>query len=156
MLKRTFEGWTEENVIILRELIKDGASATEAGIRLGCSRNAAMGKACRLGLVFSSEVRGRPVTRGHAQPKASKKQQKPKPEKVAIREIIAVEVAPEPKYLRLVQLTDRTCKWPVGDPMEESFGFCGNEASFEVSYCPFHSRLAYQPRQSSQNAARRA
>ena len=37
-------------------------------------------------------------------------------------------VVPMSRRLALTELTDRTCKWPIGDPLKEDFHFCGNES----------------------------
>lgn len=66
---------------------------------------------------------------------------------------------PEPKPLRLVDsardgritilhLSDKTCKWPIGDPMKEDFCFCGHGPRDGSPYCEYHARMAYQPPQS--------
>jgi hypothetical protein len=49
--------WTDQNVAVLQRMVRDGSSATQAADRLGCSRNAAVGKASRLGTPFHSEIR---------------------------------------------------------------------------------------------------
>lgn len=54
-------------------------------------------------------------------------------------------VVPVPRKLKLVQLTERTCKWPIGDPMHDDFHFCGHEAEEGRPYCEYHSGLAFQP-----------
>ncbi|OLP58392.1 GcrA cell cycle regulator [Xaviernesmea oryzae] len=54
-------------------------------------------------------------------------------------------VVPMTRKLALTQLTDRTCKWPVGDPMKDDFHFCGNDCNENSPYCTYHARLAYQP-----------
>ena len=65
---------------------------------------------------------------------------------------------PEPKPLRLVDkakdgritilhLTEKTCKWPIGDPGHEDFCFCGHNPREGAPYCEYHARLAYQPMQ---------
>lgn len=54
-------------------------------------------------------------------------------------------VAPESKRLMLVELSENTCKWPIGDPMSAEFNFCGNDAGSSGPYCQFHAKLAYQP-----------
>ncbi|MGB3500461.1 MAG: GcrA family cell cycle regulator [Mesorhizobium sp.] len=54
-------------------------------------------------------------------------------------------VVPISRRLQLVELTERTCKWPNGDPLAEDFSFCGTEAGESGPYCQYHSRLAYQP-----------
>ncbi|RWO23332.1 GcrA family cell cycle regulator [Mesorhizobium sp.] len=47
--------------------------------------------------------------------------------------------------LKLVELTEHTCKWPVGDPQAADFGFCGNGAAETGPYCKYHARIAYTP-----------
>ncbi len=55
------------------------------------------------------------------------------------------EVVPISRNLTLVQLSDRTCKWPLGDPLSDEFRFCGNHAPDASPYCQYHARIAFQP-----------
>lgn len=52
-------------------------------------------------------------------------------------------VVPMSRRLELTQLTERTCKWPIGDPLTPDFYFCGRESEEGHPYCEFHSRRAY-------------
>ncbi len=54
-------------------------------------------------------------------------------------------VVPISRRLALTELTERTCKWPIGDPLSEDFHFCGNDAGDSGPYCSYHSRMAFQP-----------
>lgn len=54
-------------------------------------------------------------------------------------------VVPMSRKLELTQLTERTCKWPIGDPLNDDFHFCGCESPDNSPYCTYHQRLAYQP-----------
>ena len=54
-------------------------------------------------------------------------------------------VVPMSRRLELTELTERTCKWPIGDPLNDDFHFCGNESPDNSPYCTYHQRLAYQP-----------
>jgi len=54
-------------------------------------------------------------------------------------------VVPIFKRVPLIRLTERTCKWPIGDPLKEDFCFCGNDSPDSSPYCGFHQKLAYQP-----------
>ena len=54
-------------------------------------------------------------------------------------------VVPISRRLELTELTERTCKWPIGDPLAEDFHFCGNDSGDSGPYCAYHSRLAFQP-----------
>ena len=40
--------------------------------------------------------------------------------------------------LDLMDLNDRTCHWPVGDPLREDFFFCGRTIGSGQVYCRFH------------------
>ena len=52
-------------------------------------------------------------------------------------------VVPMSRKLELTQLTERTCKWPIGDPLTPDFYFCGQHSDEGKPYCDFHSRRAY-------------
>ena len=47
--------------------------------------------------------------------------------------------------LSLMELTGKTCKWPVGDPATEDFWFCGHPSVPGKPYCAPHNALASQP-----------
>lgn len=49
------------------------------------------------------------------------------------------------KKLSLMELTERTCKWPIGDPSTEEFWFCGHTAEQGKPYCETHIEIAFQP-----------
>lgn len=55
------------------------------------------------------------------------------------------EVAKRARKLNLMQLTERTCKWPVGDPATDDFWFCGLPAVPGKPYCETHVAVAFQP-----------
>lgn len=45
--------------------------------------------------------------------------------------------------VQLVDLKNNMCRWPIGDPHDEDFHFCGCQKT-RGSYCEHHARLAYQ------------
>ena len=49
------------------------------------------------------------------------------------------------KKISLMDLTEKTCKWPIGDPATEAFWFCGHEAEPGKPYCKTHISIAFQP-----------
>jgi GcrA cell cycle regulator len=55
------------------------------------------------------------------------------------------EIAKKAKRLTLMQLTERTCKWPVGDPATDDFWFCGLQTVPGKPYCETHVAVAFQP-----------
>ena len=50
---------------------------------------------------------------------------------------------PVEERISLLQLTEKTCKWPIGDPLTPDFYFCGQHSNEGKPYCEFHSRRAY-------------
>ena len=49
------------------------------------------------------------------------------------------------KLQPLFELQQWHCRWPIGDPSSESFGFCGSRPIEGLPYCATHARLAYRP-----------
>ena len=55
------------------------------------------------------------------------------------------EVEKKAKKISLMELTERTCKWPVGDPATPDFWFCGLPVQSGKPYCEAHVGVAFQP-----------
>ncbi len=55
------------------------------------------------------------------------------------------EVEKRAMKLTLMELTERTCKWPVGDPATDDFWFCGLPSVAGKPYCEAHVGVAFQP-----------
>jgi GcrA cell cycle regulator len=160
--------WTDERVELLRKLWSEGLSASQIAAQLGSvTRNAVIGKVHRLKL----SSRGRTTA---AAPRQKKTSQGAAGSKVASRSATVTRsmttsigatalqaqfdvepvvryrpaenvVVPISRRLQLVQLSERTCKWPNGDPLTEEFSFCGNDSAETGPYCTYHSRIAFQP-----------
>ncbi|MEQ8297728.1 MAG: GcrA family cell cycle regulator [Nitratireductor sp.] len=161
--------WTDERVELLKKLWAEGLSASQIAAQLGgVSRNAVIGKVHRLKLSSRGRASAAPNrTKKTARPGAAGK---PAPRSsgarvlpqtmgaTALSTALDADAAPRPmprpvenvvvpisRRLSLADLTERTCKWPNGDPLHEDFHFCGNETAESGPYCTYHSRLAFQP-----------
>ncbi len=64
------------------------------------------------------------------------------------------EVEKKAKRIGLMDLTERTCKWPVGDPATEDFWFCGLSVQPGKPYCEAHVGVAFQPMSSRRDRRR--
>ncbi len=64
------------------------------------------------------------------------------------------EVEKGAKKLNLMELTERTCKWPIGDPATEDFWFCGLPVQQGKPYCEAHVGVAFQPMSSRRDRKR--
>lgn len=177
--------WTDERVERLKKLWAEGLSASQIAAQLGgVSRNAVIGKVHRLNLPGRAKAGGtstatrapkRPAT---AAPRAANsfnasrisatrtvaRQQgsallKEDMDIDAIEEVryrpAANVIVPISRRLGLTELTERTCKWPVGDPLTDDFHFCGCESPDNSPYCTYHQRMAYQPVNERRKAANR-
>lgn len=129
--------WTDERVELLTKLWGEGKTAAEIAKELGgVTRNAVIGKAHRLKL--SNRV--------------SPIQQNKKPAPVNVQPSAAaperkIQKTPSQDNRQGVPLTDlkaNQCRWPLGDPQDESFGFCGCSALPGLPYCLEHAQIAYQ------------
>ncbi len=123
--------WTDERVALLKQLWGEGKTAAEIAKELGegVTRNAVIGKAHRLKLSH----RASPIQQNdNVKPAEPKKKLKPVP------------VVKASKGVKLADLKERMCRWPVGDPQNADFHFCGGQAVSGMPYCEEHARAAYQ------------
>lgn len=155
----TVMGWTEDRVEQLKKLWESGLSASQIAAELGnITRNAVIGKVHRLGLS------GRAKSPSSAAPRQRKARPAPQMMRIsrpmsrgntALAHAFDVEAEPDPvafdnvvpmsQRLSLLELTEATCHWPVGDPGSAEFFFCGGKSLTGLPYCAHHSRVAYQP-----------
>ena len=70
----------------------------------------------------------------------------------ALAKVNAVEKTA--KKLKLMELTERTCKWPIGDPATPKFWFCGLPVQQGKPYCEAHVSVAFQPMSSRRDRRR--
>lgn len=160
--------WNDERVELLKKLWSDGLSASQIAGRLGgVTRNAVIGKVHRLGLsgrattsrMKSHRPRTRPQPNAIAQP--NKRLAKPRfaaTGNPALRSLYLGDSEPytppaeeleiplkERKYIQT--LTESCCRWPIGDPQQPDFHFCGRKKVPGLPYCEAHARRAFQPPQ---------
>lgn len=146
--------WSDADVIRLKYLWQTGQTASQIAADLKCTRNAVIGKANRLNLEPRKPVgkRASPKRRPWAERKhwpssrykpGRKRSSKPKAES----QPLPVElVCPDAKMLSIMELSDHTCKWPIGDPKEPGFGFCGADKEADgTPYCAFHNDMGTRP-----------
>lgn len=151
--------WNEEKVEELKRLVAErhsyGAIAKIMGG--GLTRNAVLGKALRMklngteGRTRSHGIRAtaeRPVQGKHTARRARNSVPAPKVVAQADAEghrVLSSDIWSAPagsQLIPLVQLTEHTCKWPIGDPLQPGFGFCGQHSADGSPYCPHHRRIA--------------
>jgi GcrA cell cycle regulator len=146
--------WTDERVELLKKLWADGLSASQIAAELGgVTRNAVIGKVHRLGL----SGRAKSPSSSSPRPRKARSSGTLRVSRPSMRGNTALaydyDVEPESELIEipieqrktLLQLTEKTCRWPIGDPGSAEFYFCGGDTVNEIPYCAYHSRVAYQP-----------
>ena len=78
--------------------------------------------------------------------KKNKKTQKTVSRKSRFKSILLDKNFEPEKPTSLEELTDTTCRWPIGHPDEDSFYFCGRKPVEDFSYCKLHVLYAFQPK----------
>lgn len=167
-------GWTKEREELAARLWSEGSSGSEIADQLGegLTRSAVIGKMSRMGIKSGAtmsmdakaEKRAAAIRARREAAEATRK---------AGEEALALELArmappspPEPihallepivaplaatgqgRRVTVLDLTARTCRWPMGDPWSDDFTFCG-AAGADMNcapprpYCDCHAQLAY-------------
>jgi GcrA cell cycle regulator len=154
--------WTEDRVEVLKKLWAEGHSASQIAKELGgVTRNAVIGKVHRLGL-SGRATPSRPVKRPPrlARPKPRVQPDgsviTPKPQRVVAepdlkqveKTAMLTTLPPQPladgEAATILTLRDSMCKWPIGDPADPKFAFCGRKSTCGP-YCAEHAKVAFQP-----------
>ena len=170
--------WSDERVELLKRMWGEGASASQIAKELGgVTRNAVIGKVHRLGLsnrtsgaapAAEAPLADEPAPEPAAAPVPAAEPVRPnippanqplppQPSNDGISpEAIATvrETEKNARKLDLMELTERTCKWPIGDPATEEFWFCGLPVKAGKPYCEAHVGLAFQPMSSRRDRRR--
>ncbi|MCR6645741.1 MAG: GcrA family cell cycle regulator [Terricaulis sp.] len=151
--------WTEERVATLRKLWAEGLSASQIAKQLGgVTRNAVIGKVHRLGLAgraTPSRPAKRPVRPARPRvvsPTAPRLRPAVTAPTVAMPELEPVRFE-DGNTASVLTLNESMCKFPIGDPGDVNFAFCGRGSWGGHPYCQDHARLAYQPSQAKKRRA---
>lgn len=155
--------WTEDRVDVLKKLWAEGHSASQIAKQLGgVTRNAVIGKVHRLGL-SGRATPSRPVKRpprlarpkpqvqadGTVRTAPARAPSTPGGDAIKVVEKAAMAALPpmplgDGEAATILTLRDSMCKWPIGDPADPAFAFCGRKSDCGP-YCKDHAKVAFQP-----------
>ena len=147
--RRIINAWTDEMFDQLKQMWKEGLTTNEIAKKLGVSKNSIVGKVHRLNL----KARPSPIkkkedsdsakvnTNKNDETKTSAKPVK----KIAVTPIVTTSepVAKKDSCLKLTERDNHSCSWPIGDPRDDNFCFCGKSVRGGQTYCEEHSAIAY-------------
>jgi GcrA cell cycle regulator len=139
--------WTTEREEKLKELWKKGHTASQiAGILGGTTRNAIIGKAHRLNLEARAPSK-KTVSKVSTETVFTAESKAPKlGRKAKFKALLLDKNFEEENPKNLEELTDETCRWPIGHPYEKNFYFCGRKSLEKFPYCKLHVLYAFQPK----------
>ena len=139
--------WSEERTATLKKLWLEGLSASQVARQLGgVSRSAVIGKVHRLGIT----VREVPVRQRTTTVRAPSRIPARRPTREAVA---APRVAPRLESTEadllptsgILELGAHSCRWPIGNPEGDDFGFCGRpKLTARGSYCEQHTAGAFR------------
>lgn len=155
--------WTPERTELLRTLWDRGFSASQIAYRLGegISRNSVLGKAHRLGIVINGQRTAAYGKSVRAKKRPSVAANLSKLEKRLFgkymsgfnadrtansdKSVSEAAISPTDEDIARVQFSEleaHHCKYPIGDPRQSGFGFCGLERVPGSPYCMPHTRIS--------------
>ena len=160
--------WSDAEVERLRVLWAAGMSCGQVAKVLAkefphrtYTRNGVIGKVHRMG--FSAGARTEPHDPARRGPIPPPRPRAPKPPprqvwpKIAMAPAASTPMPPRPPAppqpapapeiptATLLALTARMCRWPIGDPRDSAFGFCGCPKADTGPYCEAHAARASVP-----------
>ena len=137
--------WNQQKVDNLKKLWNEGVATSRIGEQLGFTKNAVIGKAFRLGLERRQNSRKKTnqsqsvssVTMYRETSAPNHSQITPKREVTKRREKFSF------KKSIVGTGSFKSCQWPIGDPLEEGFHYCGGQNIPTKPYCIEHYKKAY-------------
>lgn len=155
--------WTDEAVEELKRMWDRGMTTGQIAKALGVTKNSIIGKVHRLCLtarpspikkakpasekntgkavVAEKNKKAKKVTKESK--KTTKTDNKNNEEAVVIETKQSSPVLPEETNIPLIKLDNHTCRWPLGDPKDDDFCFCGKKIKTGQTYCDEHAAIAY-------------
>lgn len=105
-------------------------------------------KSCKSKSAEKNEVKKETKKEAKIETKAEEKviEKAPQPLIEEVKTFTPKPITPAKTYngnAKLTDLDNHTCRWPIGDPKDENFHFCGRKIKLGQTYCEEHAALAY-------------
>ncbi len=147
--------WSDEMINTLKDLWESGKTTSEIAKILGVSKNSIVGKVHRLNL----SARPSPIKKTEEKCKVAEVKHSGKNNNCKKHDVENADTECKCKCekttttskchhngIGLTELDNHTCRWPIGDPRDENFRFCGKKVKTGQTYCEEHSEVAYVKR----------
>ena len=137
--------WDDNKIANLKQLWDSGVPTSQIGQQLGFSKNAIIGKAFRLGLERRQNSRKSNISKRPASSFSS-----PFTVNEQIQQVgsaVPVQKKRQEKFQLKKTIVGssnfKSCQWPIGDPLEDGFHYCGERNIPTKPYCMSHYKVAY-------------
>ena len=152
--------WNDERIAALTKMWQDGMSASQVARQLGgISRSAVIGKVHRLGIAgretpsHPRALGGRPPSRVPSARGASTPARRAAPGLAPRVPATPPEMFDVAASATILTLGEHGCRWPIGDPGEAGFGFCGRLKTGRGAYCTGHTFMAFRAKTAARKSA---
>ena len=145
--------WTDEAVEELKRMWDRGMTTGQIAKALNVTKNSIIGKVHRLCLTARPSPIKKVPAKTEAKAVHSEKTSKPSKAESKVTDVSTSQDAPvvtekpviidEETNIPLVKLDNHTCRWPIGDPRDDAFCFCGKRVKTGQTYCEEHAAIAY-------------
>lgn len=144
--------WTDEVVEELKKMWDRGMTTGQIAKALNVTKNSIIGKVHRLCLTARpSPIKKMPAGEKSKQTTTSSKNSRTSAstsqstvKTQAVENVVSSSpTVAEETNIPLVKLDNHTCRWPLGDPRDDDFCFCGKRVKTGQTYCEEHAAVAY-------------
>ena len=139
--------WDDNKTNLLKKYWSAGFTASQIAAELGkTTRNAVIGKAHRLNLEARASSKKTAPKLNTENNRTSEVKTQKLGRKARFKALLLDKNFEQENRKKLEELTDETCRWPIGHPSEKNFYFCGRKPMEKFPYCKLHVLYAFQPK----------
>ena len=151
------KAWTAEDKAKCCQMRLAGSSLAEIGGALDRSKDAIRRLLQKAGIKFAQPRKPTIDAPKLSAERLLQRYVKPKTKPIRPTTISAADMAfGEGGGVTIDGLTNYVCRWPIGDPREDGFRYCGDAVSEGRHYCAVHHGVAYVGKTSGVSPERRA
>ena len=136
--------WDKSKVELLKKYWASGISAQAIAEKLGegATRNSVIGKSHRL-MLQARAVSKKSSTKVNTENNKSEVKTQKLGRKGKFKALLLNPNFPPEQPTRLENLSDSTCRYPLGEKMEPAEFFCGRKPADKWPYCELHILFSY-------------
>ena len=137
--------WNQQKVEDLKKLWNEGVATSRIGEQLGFTKNAVIGKAFRLGLERRQNSRKKTARSQSISSVTMYRESSPSGHSQITQKREVTRRREKFSFKKSIVGTGsfKSCQWPIGDPLEEGFHYCGGQNIPTKPYCIEHYKKAY-------------